>query len=287
MQQPPPSGRADRPVVETRWVCAFVSTVLVLAVAMLWIQPDRTDELFAWTIKPDITPLYMGSAYAAGALFFARGFATRRWHRIAAGFPGIAVFAALMFIATIVHWDKFNHGDAPTAGAVSFYSWVGVYAVSPFLVAWVWIRNRGADAGTPEPRDARVPSLIRALAAAGGAGLVLAGAVAFLSPETMMDHWPWTLTPLTARVMGACLVESGLIALVLARDARWSAWRILTQTTVVGAALLLIGVLRAWDDLDSGDPAAILLIVGLPVTIVGAAVLHVVMDRAAAVPPGC
>jgi len=28
-----------------------------------------------------------------------------------------------MLIATLAHWDKFNHGDAPFLAAVCFYAW--------------------------------------------------------------------------------------------------------------------------------------------------------------------
>lgn len=270
----------DRPVRETRWICLFVAAILVAAVVLLWIAPGRTDELWAWTIKPSMTPLFMGSAYAAGAYFFARGFRTTRWHRIAAGFPGIAVFAALMFVATLIHWEKFNHGDAPAAAAASFYGWTIVYAIAPLLVGGAWLRNRGADPGTPERPDAVVPGALRVVVASGGAAAVAIGAVIFAAPDVGVDHWPWALTPLTARVVASFVVEGGLIALFLARDARWSAWRILTQTTVVGAGFLLVSVARAWNDWERGALTWVLL-PALAATLLGALALHVALDRRA------
>jgi hypothetical protein len=110
----------DTPVAQTRWLCLFIAAVLVPAVALLFVVPGRTDELWAWPVKPKMTPLFMASAYAAGAYFFGRGSRTRRWHRIGSAFPGIAVFAAMMFVATLIHWDKFNHGDDPFFAAATF-----------------------------------------------------------------------------------------------------------------------------------------------------------------------
>jgi peptidoglycan/LPS O-acetylase OafA/YrhL len=269
----------DRPVPETRWICLFVSAILIAAVVLLWFAPGRTDDLWAWPIKPPMTPLFMGSAYAAGAFFFARGFGTIRWHRIAAGFPGIAVFATLMFVATLIHWEKFNHGHGPAAATASFYGWTIVYAIAPLLVGGAWLRNRRADPGTPERRDTVVPGPLRALVAVGGAAAVAIGAVLFVVPDVGVDHWPWTLTPLTARVI-ACFVEGGLIALFLAWDARWSAWRILTQTTVIGAAFLLVSTVRAWDDWERGALTWVLLAT-LAATLLGAIALHVALDRRA------
>jgi hypothetical protein len=268
------------PARETRWICLFVAVILVAAVALLWIPPGRTADLWAWTIKPDMTPLFMGSAYGAGVYFFARGFGTTRWHRIAAGFPGIAVFAALMLAATVIHWDRFNHGDAPLVASAAFYGWTVVYAIAPFLVGWAWVRNLGVDPGKPETVDTVVPLPLRGLAAAGGAAAAALGILLFAKPSVGVEHWPWELTPLTTRVIACFVIEAALIALFLARDSRWSAWRVLTQTAVAGAVLLLIGVARAWEDWDRG--ALTWLFVGaLAATPPGAVAVHVVMDRRA------
>ena len=43
-----------------------------------------------------------------------------------------------MLIATLIHWDRFNHGDAPALAAIAFYGWVIVYIVSPFAVVALW-----------------------------------------------------------------------------------------------------------------------------------------------------
>jgi peptidoglycan/LPS O-acetylase OafA/YrhL len=269
------------PTPETPWVCAAVAISLVGGVALLWIAPGRTDDLFAWTIRPDLTPLFMGSAYGAGAYFFVRCALSRSWHRSSTAFLPIALFAALMLIATLLHWDRFNRGDAPFVAATSFYLWVAIYVLSPLAVAGLWLRNRRADDGAPEPVDAVVPRTVRAAAAVGGCAGVAAGLVAFLAPERFADAWPWQLTPLTARVIGAFLVESGGIAVALARESRWSAWRLLVQTATIGALLFGVGLVRGWDDLDLGNPLAWLLVGGVVLLVVAAPLFHRHMDRTA------
>jgi hypothetical protein len=274
----------DRPTPETAWICAVVGAILVSGVAVLWLEPDRTADLFAWTIRPDLTPLLMGSLYGAGAYLFVCAARIDRWHRVAVAFPPIAVFTALMLTATLLHWDRFNHGDAPAAAALSFWIWIVAYALAPFAMAAIWWRNRRADDGQPEAVDTTVPAVVRAVVAAGGAIALAVGCVAFLSPTSVTEHWPWALTPLTARVLGAFLVQSGAIALLLARDARWSAWRILVQTVVLGAVLFPIGLARAWSDLDGGNPLAWLSVAALAIVVAGGAALHVALDRRLAPP---
>ena len=44
--------RDDRVLPETRWLAACIVPFLLVASAMLYLFPDRTDTLFAWTIRP-------------------------------------------------------------------------------------------------------------------------------------------------------------------------------------------------------------------------------------------
>lgn len=226
----------DRLLPETRWVCLALVPILGAAWLLLWALPGSTDELWAWPIVPEETAIFMGAAYGAGALLFARAAAEGRWHTLAPVLLPVAAFATLMTLATFLHWDRFDHG------APLFYVWTGVYVVSP-LVALLWLRNRGADPG-PATVGAGVPGTLRVLSAAAGLALSAAGAVFFIDPQTAIDVWPWDLTELTARVVASFLVQAGLIAIALARDSRRSGWRLLVQAGVVGAVLLLVGALR-------------------------------------------
>lgn len=138
-------GGDDRVLPATHWASLVVVCILVPALVILWGLPGRTADAWAWTIEPELTPIFMGAGYGAGAYFFLRTFLSNRFHRSAAGMFGAALFAALMLVATLIHWDRFNHGDAPLVGALVFYGWVGVYILSPAVVLWLWWRNRRMD----------------------------------------------------------------------------------------------------------------------------------------------
>ena len=49
----------DRPTAETRWVCLAIASILLAAVVLLLGGPGDTDELFAWPVTPEMTPLFM------------------------------------------------------------------------------------------------------------------------------------------------------------------------------------------------------------------------------------
>jgi hypothetical protein len=274
-----PAARDDRVLPATRWAALVVCAILVPAVVVLWGAPGRTADLWAWTIKPDLTPVFLGSGYGAGAYFFWRTFRADRWHPSSPGVLGASVFAALMLIATIIHWDRFNHGDAPALGAIAFYGWTIVYVVAPFAVFALWWRNQATDPGTRAPGDAEVPRAARIAAAATGAGALTAGGLFFLVPDVAIDVWPWLLTPLTARVLASFTVQVGVGAAMLARDPRWSAWRLIMQTFLVATALLLVGAARASGDFDTGDPLTWLYLGGLLAADVATVLLYVRLER--------
>ncbi len=237
--------------------------ILVAALVILWGLPDRTADAWAWTIKPDLTPIFLGAGYGSGAYFFPRTFLGRQFHPSSAGIFGAAFFATLMLIATLIHWDRFNHGDAPFVGAVVFYGWVTVYVISPPIVLALWLANRRTDSREPAPGKAIVPPAVRRAARFFAAGALVAAVVFFLAPATAIDLWPWTLTPLTARVLGSFTAQVGIGALLVSRDPRWSAWKLIVQTFFVATALLLVGAIRAWDDFDTSNPMTYLYVGGL------------------------
>ena len=58
----------------THWASLVVFAILVPALVILWGMPDRTADAWAWTIQPDLTPIFLGAGYGAGAYFFLRTF---------------------------------------------------------------------------------------------------------------------------------------------------------------------------------------------------------------------
>jgi hypothetical protein len=199
----------DRVLRETTWVSVVVVAVLLPALVILWGLPAHTKTLWAWTIKPAMTPIFMGSAYGAGAYFFTRVSLSRRWHTGSAGVLSAAVFAAFMLVVTFAHFGKFNHGNAPFLAAVAFYGWTGVYIVSPFVVAWLWMRNQRTDSRRADPGDPVVPSVVRYFARAVSAGAIALGLVFLFSPTAANDIWAWKLTPLAAGVVGSFTIQVG------------------------------------------------------------------------------
>lgn len=252
----------DRILVETRAVAAIIILVLLLAVLALYIFPQYTDQNFAWTITPLITPMLMGAGYLAGAYFFLRVLRETKWHRVQAGFLPITVFTMAMLGATLLHWDRFHQGT------LIFFLWTGIYLVTPLLVPFLWWRNHSTDPGTLEGHDRALPVSARwALRLLGlvGAALML---IAFIQPTLVIAIAPWKLTPLTARVGAGWGMLSSLSILAVGADGRWGAARILVESAIIGLAFMLLALPRAIADFDWSKPNAWVFTAGLAGTLV-------------------
>lgn len=264
----PPTGRDNLIYRETKWLALFIIPFLIAAFALLYFWPNHTDKTFAWTIRPTMTPMMLAAAYIGGVFYFAGVVRAQKWSHIKVGFLPVTAFASILSIATILHWDRFNHQH------ISFFTWTSLYMTTPFLVIATWLRNRRRDPGTPDQADALIANSWRWLMGAVGAITVVTSLLLLLQPAMMIDVWPWTLTPLTARVISAMFALPGLVGLGIAWDARWSAAKLILQSQGFSIVFILIGVIRAWEEFDPDNIVTFLFAGGLLFLLVGIAIFY-------------
>jgi len=263
----------DRISPLTRTVAASVIVVLLLAFLALYIEPDHTDIDFAWTILPRTSAILIGAGYTAGAYFFVRLLAQQQWHRVQVGFLPITAFTVCMFAATMLHLDRFHHGQ------FTFYFWTIIYAITPFLVPFLWWQNHATASAELEDKDVRFSSLVRsALGIAAILGILFFLTV-FFKPAILIALTPWKLTPLTSRIFAGWSILTFSTVLSIAYDGRWSATRILMESAMVGIALTLLGLPRSWSDFDSSKPMTYLFVAGLLMALIAFIIIHIQMDK--------
>jgi hypothetical protein len=237
MQKP-----ADRIYPLTRIVAALVVPVLVLAFLILYCFPNQSGERFAWAIKPPMMAMFIGSGYLGGAYLFLRVALGGPWHRVAPGFLPVTAFTTSMLLATVLHWDRFDLNHFP------FQLWLILYVVTPILVPALWFWNRQEDPAAPDEVDKVVPALARGAMMLSGAGFALFALIGLISPTTLIGMWVWTLTPLTARLLGGWFALLAVGGLTIGRESRWSAWKVgLMSIGSWQALVLLAAVLRPAD----------------------------------------
>jgi hypothetical protein len=218
----------------TRVVLYGAGALAVVAGPVLFLFPDDTDSYFAWEIKNVLTPVFMGANYLAG-IGAVWGAQSNRWSVTRVAMPALIVFVLTQLLATLLHLDIFKWSH-PIA-----WAWLAVYIVSPVAAIPVtvqqersWRRGR-SDVGGTEGVVVR-PTFVVFAAISFVVGLAL-----FLLPEAMSSVWPWSLTPLTGRVIGGWVLSGAFLYGMIAREPVLERTRIALTSVAIVMVLLLIG----------------------------------------------
>lgn len=235
---------------ELRLLLVLFATLAFFAGVLLFVLSEHTDSSFSWTIKPPLTAAFLGASYWAACVLFAWSARQRLWVRARAALLPALVIATLLLIATVVHFDRF-HKD------LFGYFWLSAYVAVPPLMLLALAHRRRAPAAEqpprlPLPRALRAALLLQALTMAG------VGIALYASPGSADSLWPWTLTPLTARAVGAFVI--GFAAAAAQAVAENDVGRLVGSALayMVLGGLELVAVLRYTSELDgSGARGAI------------------------------
>ncbi|WP_432478544.1 hypothetical protein [Nocardioides sp. GXQ0305] len=207
---------ADVPLAPAMRRLLLLAAVLVfLAGLQLYLFPLRTADWFAWTIDAPMTAVFLGASYWSSAVLEVAGARARDWNEARLAVWTVLVFTTLTLVVTLVHLDKFHLGaENPTSARVVTVGWLAVYAVVPVvMVTLAWLQTRQArTVGARSRARRRPPAGLRALLVAIAVVLLGLGVALLLVPVEAARLWPWPLTELTARAVGAWLVGLGWAA---------------------------------------------------------------------------
>lgn len=209
----------------------------------------RTDAYFAWTIEPPLTAAFLGANYWASALLALLASRETTWARGRVSVVTALVFAPLTAAATLIHLEKF-HLD-------TFYGWfwVAAYAIYPPMLAVLFIRQVRVPGGDP-PRVAPLPAWVRIILSTHAVVLIPLGAALFVAPSSAGELWPWTLTPLTGRVIAAWLLSFGVLGLHAIRENDFSRTKVALLAYPFLGAMHLISLARFSEDMQWGTIGA-------------------------------
>jgi hypothetical protein len=194
-----------------RWFFRVAAGLALAAGVLLFGLATETDRFFSWTIEPPLTAAFLGAAYWAAFVLLAWAATQENWLRARTAVPPVFTIAALLLVATLTHLDKFD------LDSVFGWFWTIVYVlVTPLLVGLV-VREQRLDPAVVEP-GRPIPLWLRALLSLQAAIMLALGVALMLAPEDAASLWPWTLTPLTGRAIGAFLIGFGVAAVFAVRD---------------------------------------------------------------------
>src|SRR5213596_1055150 len=195
-----------------RWLLYAASSLVFLAGLQLSLLTEQTDTYFAWTIAPPLTAAFLGAAYWAAAPVELIAARETVWAKARVAVPAIWLFTTLTLVATLVHFDRFHFSSPMASAQGAAWFWLAIYAgvpVAMLLIGWLQIRVPGGD----PPHGPAPPAWMRIVVLGQGGGMLAFGVGLLLLPTVVGSVWPWTLTALTGRAIGAWLVGIGFAAL--------------------------------------------------------------------------
>lgn len=227
-----------------RRLLAVAAVLVFLAGVQLFAFPTRTEEYFSWTIASPMTAVFLGAAYWSAVALEVAGAQARTWSQARIAVPTVFVFTTLTLLATLLHRDLFHFGaEHSSATRAVTWAWLAIYTVVPVLMIVITMRQYRRHVDDP-PRTRQLPAFIRVPLVAlvlifGGVGLGL-----FLVPDVAASWWPWQLTPLTSRAVGAWLISLGVASAHTLIENDVARIRPLGATAVVFAVLEGVALLR-------------------------------------------
>lgn len=191
----------------------WVALILVgLAGIQLFLFAERTERFFAWTIDPPLTAAFLGAAYWSTVTFEWSAARQQLWAHARIAVPTVSVFTVLTLLVTLIHIDRFHLGSEFEFGTqLVTWIWIAVYVIVPLALAAVVLTQRRTPGGDP-PRTRRLPRWLRTLVGVQAVVLLVVGAALLIAPEATASIWPWALTALTGRAIGAWVISMGVAA---------------------------------------------------------------------------
>lgn len=263
-----PQTRAMRAIM---LVAAFL---VFIAGFQLFVLSEATDRFFAWKINPPLTAAFLGAGYWASFVLEIMAARERLWERGRIAVSAVLIFTVLTLIATVLHYAPpfklhMESPDVVTRGAT--IAWIIVYAAVPPLLA-VILAHQLRQPGGDGPRLAPLPGWLRGAMRVQGGVMFLLGALMFIVPTMGIALWPWQLSALTARAVGAWLVGLGVAALHIVVENDFVRVRSALLSSVLFSLLLLVGLARYPDVVAWERPTAWLyLLFVASIGVVGAA----------------
>ncbi len=227
-----------------------VASGLVLGTGLiLTLLPERTADTFAWTIEPPLTAAFLGAGYLASVGFQLVAAAQREWAAARVAVSATLVFTTLTTVATFLHFDRFHYDSAEPGALLVTWAWIAVYAGVPPVMAFLLVgqlRVPGADPlrRTPFPLGFRIVLAVQSLV------MIVLGAALFVAPAAAAELWPWNLTPLTGRAVGAWLFGLGVAGVHSLLENDWTRVRPTAAGNLGLGTFHVVALVRFGGDVD-------------------------------------
>jgi hypothetical protein len=252
-----------RPTLTITRIMLFVAALLVFAVGIsLYLFTAQTDRYFAWTVSSLLTAAFLGGSYWSAAVLEFLSARERPWVNSRPSIPAVTIFTFLTLIVTLAHIDKF-HFDAPLLiTRAGTWFWLIVYASVPIILTILFILQVRAP-GEDAPRARPLSGWSRTLLLLFAAIFLLLGAGLLIAPAVVAPIWPWSLSALTGRAVGAWLIGLGTATGQAAWENDLQRVRAVMASFITFTFLQILALMRYSSEVNWSSPSSWLYVLAL------------------------
>ncbi len=243
----------------------FLVVTLVAGVAgiVMLALPADTDDYFSWAIGPPPLTATVGAFYVASALLFGLAAAEVEWFRVRPLCFGVLALTLPTIAFTIHHEEVFDFGRWQAV------AWVILFVASPLAFGTILVLQRGLAA--PASPALSVPA--RAIVSGLGIAYAALALAIWIDPDAVGERGPFALVGLSGRYGGCWLALLATLAAYPAiRNRSDEAFLPAVALTLWPIAAFLASF-RSWDELETGAPRTIYLVVLVVLAVAGGAVM--------------
>jgi hypothetical protein len=251
-------------VTAVRFVLVLLLANAAAAFVVLQAVPDRTEDLFVWTIHPAANARVLGVMYGNAFLLAVTAWPARSWAAARTTMAVVAPFSLAATAVTFVTLDPFL--DHPWYEVAYWLLNYGILCIVAPLELVRHERTEGGRLAVSKP----LGKLGRGLAALLAAGSLLYGISLLFELGLVSDLWPFAITPLVSRILGVWLGSLGLAHALVAWDGdRRRARPLAVATPLTGLLLALVPALHTDDLRDARGPLVAYLALAGAMTVAG------------------
>ncbi|HZA59326.1 MAG TPA: hypothetical protein VE523_09110 [Solirubrobacterales bacterium] len=221
----------------------------LIAGLLLFAGAGDTADWFSWTIEPPLSAAALGAFYWAAFVLLATGARAPDWDAARPIVLPVLVIAVVLLAVTLVHLDRFD------MDSLFGVFWLCAYIAAPLLLLYGIAAERRSHTGEAQRSARRLPGGLRGVLAGEAVVMLAASGLMLLAPDTAADMWPWALTPLVSRALGAFTLGVALVGLMVVREDRLVLFSGTAVAYLALGALQLLAVALHGGDLGDDGPA--------------------------------
>ena len=229
-----------------RWLLYFASSLVLIMGLNLFIFAEQTEISFAWTIGVPLTAAFLGAGYLSSFLLEFMAARETLWVKSRMALPTALTFTILTTIATLIHLDKFHLESTNPITIIITWAWLLVYGIVPFVMSFIFIQQLRSSGKNPASAS-NLPPMFKVIVGTQGFIMLIIGLGFLIVPMTFAPLWAWSLTPLTARAIGAWVVGIGVATFHMIIENDWGRLRPALASYALFSILQLINLMRFVD----------------------------------------